>query len=138
MSKKLVAFTISKLDQAEDIILESKIHKIKPILHFKYYILSGFGSEYILTFQKILISKFGKSSFKLFIDCGFDSSLSIRMAIKRIEYIKLRGNLLILKKIRDIANKNRVLLNPSFNIVDCRNRKNINIKLKKLFLKDKK
>ena len=41
MSKKLVAFTISKLDQAEDIILESKIHKIKPILHFKYYILNG-------------------------------------------------------------------------------------------------
>ena len=66
MSKKLVAFTISKLDQAEDIILESKIHKIKTILHFKYYILSGFGPEYVLIFQKVLISKFGKSSFKLY------------------------------------------------------------------------
>ena len=55
MSKKLVAFTISKLDQAEDIILESKIHKIKPILHFKFYILCGFGPEYVLIFQKVLI-----------------------------------------------------------------------------------
>ena len=84
MKKKLVAFNINTLQQAEEIILETKIYKSKPILHFKYYILSGFGPEYILTFQKILISKFGKSSFKLFIDCGFDSSLSIRMSIKRI------------------------------------------------------
>ena len=131
MSKKLVAFTISKLDQAEDIILETKIYKIKPVLHFKYYILSGFGPEYVLILKKMLISKFGKSSFKLFIDCGFDSSLSIRMALKKIEYIKLRGNTIILKKIRDITNKNRVLLNPSFNIVDLSNIKNIGKKFKK-------
>ena len=138
MSKKLFAFTISKLDQAEEIILETKIYKIKPILHFKYYILSGFGPEYVLIMKKMLISMFGKSSFKLFIDCGFDSSLSIRMALKKIEYIKLRGNTIILKKIRDITNKNRVLLNPSFNIVDCRNIKNINLKLKKIYSKEKK
>jgi len=138
VSKKLVAFTISKLDQAEDIILETKVFKIKPILHFKYYMLRGFGSEYVLTIQKILISKFGKSSFKLFIDCGFDSSLSIRMAVKKIEYIKLRGNAIILKKIKDIAYKNRVLLNPSFNIVDCRNIKNINLKIKNIYFRKKK
>ena len=136
MSKKLFAFTISKLDQAEEIILETKIYKIKPVLHFKYYILSGFGPEYVLILKKMLISKFGKSSFKLFIDCGFDSSLSIRMALKKIEYIKLRGNTIILKKIRDITNKNRVLLNPSFNIVDCRNIKNINLKIKKIYSKE--
>ena len=136
MSKKLFAFTISKLDQAEDIILETKIYKITPVLHFKYYILSGFGPEYVLILKKMLISKFGKSSFKLFIDCGFDSSLSIRMALKKIEYIKLRGNTIILKKIRDITNKNRVLLNPSFNIVDCRNIKNINLKIKKIYSKE--
>ena len=136
MSKKLFAFTISKLDQAEDIILETKIYKIKPVLHFKYYILSGFGPEYVFFLKKMLISKFGKSSFKLFIDCGFDSSLSIRMALKKVEYIKLRGNTIILKKIRDITNKNRVLLNPSFNIVDCRNIKNINLKIKKIYSKE--
>ena len=137
MSKKLFAFTISKLDQAEEIILETKIYKIKPVLHFKYYILSGFGPEYVLIIKKMLISKFGKSSFKLFIDCGFDSSLSIRMALKKIEYIKLRGNTIILKKIRDITNKNRVLLNPSFNIVDCRNIKNIQLKIKKIYFRKK-
>ena len=137
MKKKLIAFKINTLEQAEDIILETKVYKIKPILYFKYYILSGFGPEYIITFQKILVSKFGKSSFKILIDCGFDSSLSIRMAVKRIEYIKLRGNSFILKKIKDITNKNRVLLNPSFNIVDCRNIKNIKLKIKKIYFRKK-
>jgi len=135
--KKFYAFTINTLNQAEDIILEAKNYKIKPILHFKNYILKGFGSDFILTFQNILNSKFGNSSFKIFVDCGFDSSLSIRMATKKIEYIKLRGNSLILKKIKDIANKNRVLLNPSFNIVDCRNIKNVNLKIKKIYFRKK-
>ena len=42
----------------------------------------------------------------------------------------------MLSKIKNIADKNRVLLNPSFNIVDCRNRKNIHSKIKKLYSKD--
>ena len=73
----------------------------------------------------------------MFVDCGYDSSLSIRMVSKKIDFIKLRGNLVILKKVKDIANKNRVLLNPSFNIVDCRNLKNINLKFKKLYHRKK-
>ena len=137
MSKKLNAFTINTLNQAEDIILETNIYKIKPILHFKNYIIKGFGSDFILTFNKILKSKFGNFSFKIFVDCGFDSSLSIRMATNKIDFIKLRGNLIILKKVKNIADKNRVLLNPSFNIVDCRNLKNINLKIKKLYFRKK-
>jgi hypothetical protein len=86
----------------------------------------------------MLISKYGKSNFKLFVDCGFDQSLAINMANKKINYLKLKSNSIILSKINNIAYKNRVLLNPSFNIVDCRNRKNINLKLKKLYSKEKK
>ena len=119
-------------------LLLNFVYKDGFIYNVFYYFLIGLGVEFILNFRDILRSKFGKSSFKLFIDCGFDSSLSIRMAIKKIEYIKLRGNAIILKKIRDIADKNRVLLNPSFNIVDCRNIKNINLKLKKIYSKEKK
>ncbi len=137
MKNKFNAFSINTLSQAEDIILEAKTYKIKPVLHFKKYILKGFGSDYVLTIQQILRSKFGNSSFKMFVDCGYDSSLSIRMAVKKIDFIKIRGNLVILKKVKDIANKNRVLLNPPFNIVDCRNLKNINLKFKKLYFRKK-
>ena len=68
MKKKLVAFTINTLDQAENIILESKIYNITPILHFKNYLLKGFGPEFISTFQDLLISKFGKSLNELSLD----------------------------------------------------------------------
>ena len=137
MSKKLFAFTINTLDEAKSIILGCKTYKTKPILHFKKYLLLGFGTEFILTFREMLISKFGKSSFKIFVDCGFDQSLAIKMANKKINYLKLKNNSIILSKISNIAYKNRVLLNPSFNIVDCRNRKNINLKLRKLYSKEK-
>ena len=138
MNKKLFAFTINTLEEAESVILESKNYKIKPVLHFKKYFLLGFGPEFILTFRDMLISKFGKSNFKLFVDCGFNQSLAIRMANEKINFLKLKNNSLILSKINNIANKNRVLLNPSFNIVDCRNRKNINLKLKKMYSKERK
>ena len=129
MEKKLIAFTINTLEEAESVILGCKTYKIKPILYFKKYFLLGFGTEFILIFRQILISKYGKSSFKLFVDCGFDQSLAINMANKKINYLKLKSNSVILSKIKNIAYKNRVLLNPTFNIVDCRNRKNINLKL---------
>ena len=138
MSKKLFAFTINTLEEAESVILGSKTYKIKPVLHFKKYLLLGFGAEFILTFREILISKFGKSNFKLFVDCGSDQSLAIKMANEKIDHLKLKSNSIILSKIKNIAFKNRVLLNPSFNIVDCRNRKNINLKLRKLYSKEKK
>ncbi len=138
MNKKLFAFTINTLEEAESVILESKNYKIKPILHFKKYFLLGFGAEFILTFREMLITRFGKSNFKLFVDCGYDQSLAIKMANEKIEYLKLKSNSIILSKIKNIAFKNRVLLNPSFNIVDCRNRKNITLKLKKLYSKEEK
>ena len=138
MNKKLFAFTINTLKEAESVILASKSFKIKPILYFKKYFLLGFGAEFILTFRKILITRFGKSNFKLFVDCGSDQSLAIKIANEKIDYLKLKSNSIILSKIKNIAFKNRVLLNPSFNIVDCRNRKNISLKLKKLYFKEEK
>jgi hypothetical protein len=138
VNKKLFVFTINTLEEAESVILASKSFKIKPILYFKKYFLLGFGAEFILTFRKILITRFGKSNFKLFVDCGSDQSLAIKIANEKIDYLKLKSNSIILSKIKNIAFKNRVLLNPSFNIVDCRNRKNISLKLKKLYSKEEK
>ena len=136
MNKKLFAFTINTLEEAENVILGCKTYKIKPVLHFKKYFLLGFGAEFILTFREILITRFGKSNFKLFVDCGSDQSLAIKMANEKIDHLKLKSNSIILSKIKNIAFKNRVLLNPTFNIVDCRNRKNISLKLKKLYSRE--
>ena len=37
MNKKLFAFTINTLEEAENVILGCKTYKIKPVLHFKKY-----------------------------------------------------------------------------------------------------
>ena len=137
MKNKLFAFTINTIDQAEKIILEAKIYKVKPIIHIKNYLVKGLGSDFIYTFQNMLISKFGEKSFKLYVDCGLDNSLSISMIVKKINYVKLRSSPIVLTKINNIASKNRVLLNPSFNIVDFRNRKNIKSKIQKIYSRNK-
>ena len=137
MKKKIFVFTIDTLLQAEQIISESEYHKIKPILHFKNYIIKGFGVDFIITLQNILFSKFGKSSFQLYIDCGYDYGLSIDLALKKIDYIKLKGNSFILSKIKNITKKNKVSLNPSFHVVDCRNIKNIKLKINKIYSRKK-
>ncbi len=136
MQKKQIAFTIDTLQQAESIIKETKIYKIIPIIHFKSYIIAGFGSDFIITFKNKLVSKFGRSRFKIFVDCGYNRSLGINMAILKIDYIKVLGNSIIIKKVKDIANKNKVSLNPSFNIVDCRNIKNFKLKIQKIYARD--
>jgi len=135
VKNKSFAFIIDTLEQAEKIILECRIYNFKPIFYFKSYILRGFGPDFISFFKKILYSKYGKSSFKLYVDCGYDHGLCINMITKKIEYIKLKGSNVILYKIRNIATKNRVLLNHSFNIVDFRKRKNIKSKIKEICLK---
>ena len=133
MKKNKIAFSINTIEQAEQIILESKIYKIKPILYIKNYLIKGFGSDFILIFKNSLIFKFGKSKFKFYIDCGYDHGLCIDLTLKKIDYLKLKANSLILSKIRNITKKNRVLLNPSFHVVDCRNIKNIKSKINKIY-----
>ena len=131
--KKEYAFIVNTPEEASEIILVSKRYKIKPILNIKNYLLRGFGSEFIVTFQNILFARFGKSSFKLYVDCGFDHGLGIDLTLKKIDCIKIKANSIIMSKMKDITKKNRVLLNPSFHVVDCRNIKNIHSKLKKLY-----
>ena len=133
MKKKQTAFAIDSLRQAEEIIFETKKINVAPIIFLKSFFLEGFGSEYVLNFRNILKSKFGDASFKLFVDCKFDNGQSIYMITKKIDYIKLRGKSKILKKIDNIAYKNKVLLNPTIDIVDCRNRKNIKLIIKKSY-----
>ncbi len=137
MKRKSFAFTVNSLEKADQIIFYSKFYNVAPILHFKYYILKGFGSEFIISFRDLLIAKYDNLSFNFYVDCGSDRGLALNMIQNNIEYIKLRGSSIILKKINIITNKNKVLLNPSFNIVDCRKIKKINLKIDKLYSKDK-
>ena len=129
MKNKFICFGINTLKQAEETIKEANKKNIKPIIFIKYYFVKGFGVNWIKTLQLMLASSFPQNSFKLYVDANTDYGLSIELINIKINYIKLRCNHRIIKKINQIAKKNRVLLNPSFHIIDLSNIKDINRKI---------
>ena len=129
MKNKFICFAVNTLKQAEETIQESNKNNIKPIIFIKYYIIKGFGVDWIKALQLLLASSFPQNSFKLYVDANTDYGLSIELINIKINYIKLRCNHQIIKKINQIAKKNRVLLNPSFRIIDLSNIKNIKRKI---------
>ena len=129
MKNNFICFAVNTLKQAEETIKEANKNNIKPIIFIKYYIVKGFGVDWIKTLQLLLASSFSQNSFKLYVDANTDYGLSIELISIKINYIKLRCNHKIIKKINQIAKKNKVLLNPSFRIVDLSNLKNISRKI---------
>ncbi len=85
----------------------------------------------------MLEKDFPSNSFKFSVDAKSDYGLVINLANNKINFIELKSDQKILKKIGQICKKNRVLLNPTFRIVDLSNINNINKKLSKIFLKDR-
>jgi hypothetical protein len=129
VKNKFICFAVNTLKQAEETIQEANKNNIKPIIFIKYYIVKGFGVDWIKTLQLLLASSFTQSSFELYVDANTDYGLSIELISIKIRYIKLRCNHNIIKKINQIAKKNRVILNPSFRIVELSNIKNISRKI---------
>ena len=132
MKNKFICFGVNTLKQAKETIKETNKNNIKPIIFIKYYIVKGFGVDWIKALQLLLVSSFSQNSFKLYVDANTDYGLSIELIGIKINYIKLRCNNNIIKKINQIAKKNRVLLNPSFRIIDLSNIKNISRKISKI------
>ena len=133
MKNKQLSFSINTYNQAKNVIKELRKFKVIPILHIKNYTIKRFGIDWLISLKDLLENDFPSKSFKFFVDSKFDYSLSINLANNSIDFIKLRSNQNILKKIRQICKKNRVLLNPSFRIIDLTNIKNINKKLSKIY-----
>ena len=129
MKKKIHCYSIINFKQAETVIKLANKNKIKPIIFIKYYIVSGFGVDWIKALISLLSKSFTRNRFKLYVDCNRNYGLAIQLIEIKIDFIKLKANMIILKKINSIISKNIVLLNPSFTVVDLANIKNINKKI---------
>ncbi len=123
-------FSINTYLQLEELIkLKSNKRKIL-IIFIKNYLIKGFGINWLNTFIQMVKKNYSQQNIKFFVDAGNDYGLSILMLRENIDYLKLRSNKIILNKINQIAKKNKVLLNPNFNIVDVTKIKNYkNLKL---------
>tara|TARA_B100000029_G_C16820514_1_gene683967 strand:+ start:80 stop:490 length:411 start_codon:yes stop_codon:yes gene_type:complete len=132
---KRICFSVNNLNKIKEIIHISRQNNIFPIIYIKYYLAKGFGLEWITSLDFILSKSFKKNSYELFVDANRDHGFTIELIKNRIKYIKIKCNPIIFDKITKIAKKNKVLLNPSFHIVDLSNIKNIKRKLSLIIAK---
>ena len=115
-------FSVSTYKQLEDLInIRNRIEN-KTIIHIKYYLIKGFGIEWLKTLQLIVSKIDRKHKIIFYVDCGYDYGLSILLIKEKIKYIRLKANTKILRKINNICHRNKVLLNPDFNIVNHSNK----------------
>ena len=101
-------------------------------MYFRYYLINGFGIDWIIQLKNLLLVKFKKKDFKILINFKKNYALFISLVENKIDYINVKGNDETLKRLRQIAKLNNILINPDFSIIDLRNTQNIENKLKKL------
>ncbi len=123
-------YAVSTADQLKRLIeIRDKKYKIS-IIFIKYYLVKGFGLEWLKLLIEFIRSQYKSHKIKFYVDAGYNHGLSLLLIYENIDYIKLKSNKIILKKINQIAKKNKVVLNPNINVVDLMNIKNIEKKLK--------
>ena len=127
--QKKNCYSISTYSQLIELLKINKKKQKISIIFLNSNLIKGFGIDWLNTLIKIAKKKSYPIKVEFYIDCGHNYGLSINLIEEKIEYIKLKSNKIIMKKINQIATQNKVLLNPNFDVVDLTKIKKIeNIK----------
>ncbi len=127
---KKKCFSINSYLQFEQLIKYKHNKKEILIVFIKNYLIKGFGVDWLKILINSINKKYNKYNIKFFVDSGNDYGLSIQIMEQNIDYLKIRTNKIILNKINQIAKKNKVSINPDFNVVDLSKIKNFkNLKI---------
>ena len=119
---KKTCFSISTYNQLEHLITNRNIKNNLTIVYIRNYLIKGFGIKWLNTLRRMSKKIDQEHHTFFYVDCGNDYGLSILLIKEKIKYIKLKANNDILKKINSICKKNKVLLNPDFNVVNYSNK----------------
>ncbi len=129
------SFAINSYEQAVNLIIICQKRKIFPIIYIKYFMINGFGPDWLREFNNLLQQKFTKKNFKLFVDCKKNYGLLINLVEQKIDYLKVDAKKETYQRLNQIAKKNKVSLNPNFSVLDLTSIKNIELKIKRNFNK---
>ena len=97
--------------------------------------INGFGSDWLKEFIFLLEQRFSKKTFKMYVDCKNNYGLFINLVEQKIDYLKIDAKKETLKRLNQIAKKNKVSLNPKFGVLDLSKIKNIDLKIDRNLIK---
>ena len=97
--------------------------------------INGFGSDWLKEFNILLEKRFSKKTFKMYVDCKKNYGLFINLVEQKIDYLKVDAKKETLKRLNQIAKKNKVSLNPEFSVLNLSKIKKIDIKINKILMK---
>ena len=135
MRSKDYSFAINSYNQAVNIIINCQKRKIFPIIYIKYFMINGLGTDWVKELNNLLEQKFSRKKFKVFVDCKKNYGLFISLVEQKIDYLKVDAEKETFKRLNQIAKKNKVSLNPKFNVLDFSKIKNIDLKINRILLK---
>ena len=69
LKKNYLFFNINNIHQAIEVISICKTKKIQPVLCIKFFLIDGFGPDWIIEFRNLLLKNFNKRDFKILFDC---------------------------------------------------------------------
>ena len=115
---KKQSYSVTTFSEIKEIIDLKKNSKNKIIFFLNDVLVNRFGIDWLKTFIKLTDKIKFKNKVEFYVDCGKNYGLCILVIEEKVNYIKIKSNSTILKKIDQIAKKNKVLLNPNFDIVD--------------------
>ena len=117
-------FCINSYFQFENLIQHKKNKRKTLIIHIRNNLVESFGIEWLSSLIQLINKNYKNYNIKFYVDTGNNYGLSILIMKENIHFLKLKANNIIMRKINQIAKKNKVLLNPSFNIVNVSKIKN--------------
>ena len=136
MKSKKYCLKIGSFNQAKEILKIYKATKILPVIYFPYYLTNRLSSDWLLETIYMLESQFGLNKFQTYVEVKKNYGLFINLVEKKINFLSVIANKEMLKKLKSMANSNKVLINPNFSILDLSKTKNIKVKLEKYRLKN--
>ena len=111
-------FSVSSLKQSLSIIKICKIKDINPIFFIDFYIIDRFGIDWLIEYRSLLKKQLKKNQFKIYVNCNKNYGLFISLVKHNFDYLQIKGDKETLFRLKDIANKNKITVNPKFDVIE--------------------
>ena len=131
MRRENFCFTFHSYSQAVENIKIIQNNHLCPVLFVKYYQINRFGIDWLVQLKNMITNELKSKNFKIYVNVNTNYGLFINLVEKKINFIKVKADKEMGKKLNHIAKLNKVSINPKFSILDLSKSKKIISKLKK-------